>query len=207
MPDLAAAILEATIQHPSGEVVALYDVSHLLPTKKGRPQPPRPRGAKILRLYVHKSGGEGGPGLPGILAMVRYVIRKRLFPGAPYTFWAATLPERDAEGRLVLYRLVADDRRSWHTGGVCNDHGVSLALQGNLSRRELGPEQRIVAEAALLYATSERYPDLDPVTPVSTHSRAKLFGAKKSKSICPGEYAERWLSGWLVSRPAASPAR
>lgn len=201
------AILEAVIPHPSGETVALYDVSHLLPTKQRRPQPARPNGAKIQRLYVHKSGGEGGPGLPGIQAMVRFVVGKRMFPGAPYTFWAATAPERDAEGRLVLYRLVADDRRSWHTGGVCNDHGISLALQGNLSRRDLTPLQRIVAEAGIQYVTGyggvgvrgPRYPDLDPETPVSTHSKAKLFGAKKSKSICPGTYAERWLGELLAA--------
>lgn len=196
----AGAVLEAVIPHRSGEVVALYDVSALLPTKKGRPQPARPRGARIQRLYVHKSGGEGGPGLRGILGMVRYVIVRRLFPGAPYTFWAATQPERDAEGRLVLYRLVADDRRSWHTGGVCNDHGLALAIQGDTSRRELRPLQRIVAEACITYVTTfGRYPDLDPVTPVSTHSRAKDFGAKKSKSICPGTYAERWLAELLAA--------
>lgn len=190
----AGAILEAVIQHPSGQAVALYDVSHLLPTKKGRPQPARPAGAKIRRFYWHKSGGEGGPGIAGILAMVRYVVGKRMFPGAPYTFWAATAPERDAEGRLVGYRLVADDRRSWHTGGVCNDHGISAALQGNLSRRDLTPDQRIVAEAFTIYVTtSGRYPDLDAAAPVSTHSKAKTFGAKKSKSICPGSYAEAWL--------------
>lgn len=200
----AGAIFEAVIQHPSGQQVALYDVSHLLPTKKGRPQPARPADAKIKRFYWHKSGGEGGPGLAGILAMVRYVVGKRMFPGSPYTFWAATAPDVDADGRLVLYRLVADDRRSWHTGGVCNDHGGSLALQGNLSRRDLTPEQRIVAEAGLQYVLeSGRYPDLGP-NPVSTHSRAKKYGAKKSKSICPGTYAERWLDGWLAARGLAA---
>ena len=104
----AGAILEAVIPHPSGEVVALYDVSHLLPTKQGRPQPARPAGSKIQRLYVHKSGGEGGPGIAGILGMVRFVVQRRMFPGAPYTFWAATAPERDAEGRLVLADLRPD---------------------------------------------------------------------------------------------------
>jgi len=192
--------LEAVIPHPSGDV-ALYDVSALLPTKKGRPQPERKPGAKIVRLYVHKSGGEGGPGLAGILGMVRYVVGKRMFPGAPYTFWAPTAPERDDAGRLVLYRLVADDRRSWHTGGVCNDHGVALALQGNLSRRDLKPEQRIVAEACLTYALG-RYPDLDPVEPIGRHSRAKRHGAPKDKTICPGSYAETWLDAWLSTRAA-----
>jgi hypothetical protein len=195
------AIFEAEIQHPSGETVALYDVSHLLPTRQGRPQKPRPRGAKIIRWYVHKSGGEGPDGWRGILAMVGYVIRKRTMPGAPYTLWAARAPGRDAEGRLVLYRLVADDRRSWHTGGKANDHGAALVLQGNTSRRDLTPDQRIVAEAALQYATGPRYPDLDAADPVSTHSRSRRYGGT-GKPVCPGVHAERWLDGWLSARAA-----
>jgi hypothetical protein len=197
------AILEAVIPHPSGEAVALYDVSHLLPTLRGRPQPARKPGAKIVRWYLHKSGGEGPDGWRGILAMVRYVTgqRKPPFPGAPYTLWAARNPERDADGRLVLYRLVADDRRSWHTGGDCNDHGCALVLQGDLSKRDLTPAQRIVADAALQYATGPRYPDMDQSDPVSTHSRSKRYGGT-GKSVCPGEYAERWLDGWLRERAA-----
>lgn len=196
-------VLEAVIPHPSGETVALYDVSALLPTKGGKPQPARKPGSKIIRWYVHKSGGEGPNGLRGILAMVRYVVRQRRppFPGAPYTLWAAREPERDAEGRLVLYRLVADDRRSWHTGGDCNDHGAALVLQGNLSKRDLTPDQRIVAEAGLMYATGPRYPDLDAADPVSTHSRSEQFGGT-GKSICPGEYGEAWLAAWLADRAA-----
>ena len=194
----SGAILEAITPHPSGVSVALYDVSHLLPTKKGRPQPVRHEGAKIARVYVHKSGGEGRDGYAGIVGMVRYVVDHRQFPGAPYTLWASTVPDRDAEGRLVLYRLVADDRRSWHTGGVCNDHGIALGLQGDLSKRDLTPDQQIVAEAGLIYVTGGRYPDLDTVTPIGTHSRAKRYGAPKDKPICPGAFGEAWLAAWLV---------
>lgn len=187
------AIFEAVT--PDAGVV-VYDVSHLLPTKKGRPQPARREGSKIVRCYVHKSGGEGGAGFAGLLACARYVVTHRQFPGCPYTLWASTVPDVDADGRLVLYRGAADDRRTWHTGGVCNDHGIALALQGNLSRRDLTPDQRRVAEAAIAYVlTSGRYPDLDPAHPVSTHSRAKSYGAVKNKSICPGTYAETWLTG------------
>ena len=197
------ARLEAVIAHPSGPV-ALYDVSHLLPTKKGRPQPSRKAGAKIERCYVHKSGGEGRAGFAGLLGSARYVVAQRGFPGMPYTLWASTRPDADDEGRLVLYRGAADDRRTWHTGGDCNDHGIGLALQGNLSKRELTPSQRMVAEAALLYVLdSGRYPDLDSVAPVSTHSRAKRYGAKKDKSICPGLRAEVWLAWWLAERGIA----
>lgn len=192
------AVHEATIIHPDGEV-ALYDVSHLLPTKKGRPQPPRPPGATIRRCYVHKSGGEGRGGFAGLLASARYVVSRRRFPGVAYTFWAGREVDHDADGRPVLYRGVHDDRRSWHTGGKANDHGIALALQGNTSRRDLTPVQRHVAEAALLHVLSDGvYPDLDPTAPISTHSRAKRFGAKKSKSVCPGKYAEAWLAEWLA---------
>lgn len=197
----ADAIHEADVIHPpSRRTVAVYDVAHLLPTKKGRPQPERPPGAAIRRLYVHKSGGEGRDGFAGLLASARYVVTHRQFPGMPYTLWASTRPNEDADGRLVLYRGAADDRRTWHTGGVCNDHGIALALQGNLSRRDLTPEQRIVAEAALIYALESGRYALDPDHPISTHSRADLYGAKKAKSICPGTHAERWLSGWLGAR-------
>lgn len=191
------ARLEATIVHPAGDV-ALYDVSHLLPTRKGRPQPKRPTGARIERLYVHKSGGEGRGGFAGLLGSARYTVTRRGFPGMPYTFWAGRRVDRDAQGRPVLYRGAPDDARTWHTGGACNVHGIALALQGNLSARDLTADQRHVAEAALIHVlTAGVYPDLDDARPVSTHSRAKRYGAKKNKSICPGEYAEAWLDAWL----------
>ena len=196
LPD--GAIFEA-LTPDSG--VAVWDVSHLLPTKGGKPQPERKPGAKIVRCYVHKSGGEGGPGFAGLLASARYVVGKRGFPGMPYTFWASTVPDVDTDGRLVLYRGASDIRRTWHTGGPCNDHGVSLALQGNLSKRDLTPDQRRVAEAGLAYVLA-RYPDLDPIEPIGRHSQAKQYGAPKNKQICPGAYGERWLDGWLNARGA-----
>lgn len=191
------AIFESVTPDPG---VAVWDVSHLLPTLGGKPQPARPKGQAIERLYVHKSGGEGPAGYRGVLGMTRYVInqRKPQFPGAPYTFWASTVPDVDDEERLVLYRCAADDRRTWHTGGVCNVHGVSLALQGNMSKRELKPLQRRVAEAAILYANL-RYP-LSEVEPIGRHSRAKRYGAKKDKPICPGAHAEAWLDEFLAVR-------
>lgn len=195
-PPPKGAVLEAIIPHPSG-LVALYDVADLLPTRGGRRQPPRPAGAVIERVYVHKSGGEGRGGFAGLLASARYVIRRKpkSFPGMPYHLWAGREVDRTPEGWPVLYRGAHDDRRTWHTGGICNEHGVSLALQGNLSTRDLTPDQRHVAEAALLYLRGCHA--LDPEAPISTHSRAKLYGAKKSKSVCPGRYAEEWLAGYL----------
>lgn len=186
------AIFEAVTPDPG---VAVWDVSSLLPTKRGRPQPERPEGQAIERLYVHKSGGEGPAGFRGVVGMARYVVGQRGFPGAPYTFWASTVPDVDDDGRLVLYRCAADDRRTWHTGGACNVHGVALALQGNLSKRDLTPDQARVGEAAILYAF-ERY-SLSYIEPIGRHSRAKRYGATKDKPVCPGRFAEAWLDGLL----------
>jgi len=195
VPTPDGAIFEAVTPDPG---VAVWDVSHLLPTLGGKPQPARPDGQDIVRIYVHKSGGEGPDGFRGVLGMARYVVQRRKFPGAPYTFWASTVPDVDAQGRLVLYRCAHDDRRTWHTGGDCNVHGVALALQGNLSKRELTLDQARVAEAAIRYARL-RYP-LSDVEPIGRHSRAKRYGAKKDKTVCPGVHGERWLDG-IISGP------
>lgn len=198
MPVPSGAIFEAEID-VRGRHVALYDVSHLLPTSKRRKQQTRdPDG--IVRLYVHKSGGRGRSGFDGLLRSVRYVVGQRNFPGCAYTLWASINPDRDDEGRLVLYRGQPDEVRSWHTGGVCNEHGIALALQGNPKKGDFPWAQRIVAEAGILYSMS-RY-SLDIETPVSTHSRAADFGAKKSKPVCPGPAAEAWL-GAVLGREAA----
>ena len=190
------ATFEAVAPHLGG-AVAVWDVSHLLPTKKGKPQPARSPGARIVRCYVHKSGGEGPAGYAGVLGMARYVVARRMFPAPLHVLGldGARRGRRGAAGAVPLR-----SRRPAHLahGGVCNDHGVSLALQGNLSKRDLTPLQRRVAEAGLAYVT-QRY-ELDPVEPIGRHSRAKRYGASKDKTICPGEYGERWLDGWLAGR-------
>ena len=48
--------------------------------------------------------------------MARHVVARGMFPGAPYTFWASTVPTWTQRGAAVLYRCAADDRRTWHTG-------------------------------------------------------------------------------------------
>lgn len=180
-----------------GETVAVWNVAALLRTNPKKPLTKRSK--PIERCYVHKSGGEGPGGFEGLFNSSRYVVEKRGFPGNPYTLWASTRPDRDTEGRLVLYRGVEDDVRSWHTGKECNDHGIALALQGDLSKRDLKPEQRLVAEAGLVYVlTSGRYPKLDAAEPIGRHSDSKKYGSGKNKIVCPGSFAERWLDNWLA---------
>jgi len=192
IPD--AAKLEAVVR-VRGREVAIMDVNHLLPTNPRKPI--KLRSMDIERLYVHKSGGEGAPGFAGLLNSTRFVIQHRDFPGCPYPWWSSTIPDTDPGGRLVAYRGVADNVRAWHTGGVCNDHGSALALQGNLSKRPPTAEQAIVAEAVLLHALAI-YPKLDEREPFGRHSDAKRFGAPKNKPVCPGSNAETWLDNWIA---------
>lgn len=192
------ATFEAVVR-VRGEEIAVWNVAALLRTNPKKPLTKRSK--PIERCYLHKSGGEGPGGFEGLFNSSRYVVEKRdpAFPGNPYTFWASTRPDRDPDGRLVLYRGVEDDIRSWHTGKECNDHGIALALQGDLSKRDLKPDQRLVAEAGLVYVlTSERYPDLDRVDPIGRHSDSKKYGSGKNKIVCPGSFAERWLDNWLA---------
>jgi hypothetical protein len=191
------AILEAVLN----ERVVIYDVSHLLPTNpRKRIELRNPH--KIVRFFLHKSGIPGRAGFAGLLASVKYLVRRKVlggrnFPGAAYTWWLPRRPDRDQHGRLVIYRCNRDEVRSWHTGGDANDTGVAAVVQGNPSRFKLTWQQKLML-AALLPYVQQRYA-LSTVQPVSTHSRSKIFGGT-GKRVCPGKHAEKWLvdEGWIA---------
>ena len=78
--------------------------------------------ARIVRCYV-QVGREGPAGYAGVLRHGPLSWRAGCSHGANHTFWASTVPDVDAEGRLVLYRRAADDRRTWHTGACAATTG------------------------------------------------------------------------------------
>lgn len=172
--------------------VALYDVSIRLPKRGPRTRPL----SSIRRIYVHHSGRLGKPGFEGALNSTRYVMQQRTprFRCAAYHYWIPAEPVRDEASNLVLFRLVPDHVRAWHTGSRANTHGLGIALQGNTTTREL-TESHVECLEALLPWLRERYADQLADTWLSWHSDAGQYGGKPKKA-CPGKHAEQWLKAY-----------
>lgn len=171
--------------------VALYDVSHLLPTARKK-YTKRPF-EKIVRAYFHHSGSDGSKGYQGAYNTTNYVVKKRNFRGAAYTFWFPYEEVTDADGNYVVFRLNKDETRSYHTGKVANTHGIGCCFQGNLSKKPMSAFQTECAEAFIPWIMG-RY-DLDEEYPISYHSEAGKFGGKE-KPTCPGPYAVKWVQDY-----------
>jgi len=189
---------------PAGGV-AIYDVTALLPKHKKRRYEERDAGG-IVRVYNHHSGALGKSGYAGLLGSTRYGIsdkekmrtirgKKRKYiqkgwPGQPYTFWYSFEPDRDEEGRIVIYRANFDATRSFHTGKDANGHGVGVAWQGNLTKQKPSDAQIEMAEAHYPWFLA-RYP-LSDDRPFSYHAEAGDFGGKP-KPTCPGPHVKQFV--------------
>ena len=169
-----------------GEGVVLLDVSHLLPVD----MPESRDASKINRCYHHHSGALGQDGYNGAHASSRYVVGTRGFPSAAYTYWLSFEPDVMRNGQIVVYRLNADDVRSWHTGGDANTYGISVAWQGNLSTRAPSPYQYHAARMLCRWLMTRH--SLDSEVPFSYHSESNLYGGS-GKKACPGPFVERWV--------------
>jgi hypothetical protein len=197
------AILEAELD----DNVAIYDVSHLLPKHpSARYHFRKPR--DIRTCIYHKSGADGRPGYDGLENCVAYCIRSKQpnYPGAPYHFWLARIPDEDAHGKLVIYRAQPDNVHSWHSGGPMNKIGISIACQGNYDgqwdlitydtpkiEREPTHEQWRMLEALLPYQIARyaldgvnggKHPD--GVWTLSGHW-------EHGKAVCPGDALRSWI--------------
>lgn len=172
--------------------VVLRDVSEWMPVSRKR-KPKTRDVAGIVRCYTHHSGANGPYGYIGAKASARYVVNQRGFPSGAYTFWISQEPDRDEEGRIAIYRMNPDERRSWHTGGEANAVGVAICWQGNLRRFEPTPEQIEAAEALYPWVAA-RY-GLDSPEQFGMHSEADEYNVK-IKVSCPGPYVEAWVREW-----------
>lgn len=192
----------ATLEAKLSDQVALYDVSHLLPTGPGeyRFRPPE----KIDKLFIHKSGADGADGFAGLYNMARYCSAEwgRGWPGSPYTCWNCKVPDYDPVGRFAIYRAQPDHLRTYHTGGAANGRGVALAFQGAYDgqwdllasgrpRVEVEPTeaQMICAEAFIPWALQKYGLTVEDI---AGHWEADKFGGRR-KPICPGDYLRAWL--------------
>lgn len=175
--------------------VALYDVSHLLPTGTRKYTKRDPD--DIVRAYFHHSGADGRGGFKGPYNSTKYVVDKRNFRGAAYHFWFPFEECTDAEGNLVVFRLNQDETRCYHTGLRANTHGLGCVFQGNLTNKPMSPNQEELAEAFVPWVL-ENYPlDLDN-TPLSYHAEAGKFGGK-AKPACPGPHVTKWITDYRDS--------
>jgi len=173
--------------------IALWDVSRLLPRHPHRKRKDeRPKSARIERVYVHHSGALGKPGYRGAENAVLYVVGERGFPGAPYHFWLPHRGERDKSGRLVVLRLAEDEYRAWHSGAKANDHGLGVALQGDLAKSGPSSSQVELLEALLPWLLDRHGLRKTLPLSLSMHSEAGLFGGR-SKPTCPGKPTEEWV--------------
>lgn len=188
--------------------VVLVDVSDTLPRHATKRWGRRPLQG-IRRLYVHHSGALGRPGLEGMRASAQYEIDHRDgdkpepgWPGFAYHFWLPHAEDRDAEGRLVVYRGNPDAARTYHTGGPCNVHGIGLCLQGNLT--STGPSvAQATALGALLPWLLARH-QLQLPDGLSWHSDSARFGGT-GKPSCPGPAVVAWLRAWVERQSATAP--
>jgi hypothetical protein len=179
--------------------IALWDVSHLLPVSERRQRHRDVAG--IDTIVVHHSGALGRPGFAGLLASTRYMVQRRGFPSCGYTYWIPHETERDAEGRLVVYRASPDEERDWHSGGRLNGRGVAIALQGSTTARPLSWSHEEGLEALIPWLV-ERHSIVMPEG-LCWHSDAERRGGRP-KAACPGRHAEAWLRGYVrgLVRPA-----
>ena len=175
--------------------VALYDISHLLPT--GKRAYSKRSAKKIVRAYFHHSGALGASGFKGPYNSTKYVVDNRGFRGAAYHFWFPYEECKDAEGNLVVFRLNKDETRSYHTGKKANTHGIGCCFQGNLSKIPMSANQEELAEAFVPWAL-EKYPLALDNTPLSFHSESGKFGGKPKPS-CPGPHVTKWLVDYRES--------
>lgn len=200
---MSQPVLECVLSN----AVSLYDATPCAPAGIGRYGKRRSR---ISRIFVHKSGANGPAGLEGAIRMGRYVTapepQGRGWPGWPYTAWLSRVPDRDEQGRGIVYRLNAYETRSYHTGGDCNDTGIAVVLQGNYDgqwdkdasgrvRIENRPtDWQIEALATLLNHWAEKFSiDLSGRGADGSWNLSGHWESGKKKPVCPGDAAREWV--------------
>src|SRR5690606_3631108 len=103
------------------------------------------------------------------------------------------VPDKDAEGRIAVYRAQPDDVVSYHTGKAANRHGVAVCWQGDLSETMPTEDQCTMARRLCAYLDARH--QLDPNAPHSTHAEAGTWGGK-AKASCPGLHVSAWVAAY-----------
>jgi len=192
MPD--GALFESFLgTGPDGSPCALWDVSELLP--KHRAKKYRRRELESVRqIYVHHSGRLGAPGFSGAVGSARYAVRNRGWPGIGYHIWIPYLDHIDSDGRRVVYRCQQTETRTYHAGTGANDRAVAIALQGNLSRRDMSEHQSSALPVVIKWFASELG------IPAAAIGHWQAPSDSHPKASCPGRAGKGWVLGYAAGR-------
>lgn len=180
--------------------VAIYDVSHLLPRFPGKHYNSREK--PIQQIFVHKSGANGPPGFRGYQACATFCVNYRQWPGVPYHFWLAQMPDIDVKGNLVIYQGQPENIVSWHTGGA-NTWSVGIGVQGNYDgewdlvdglpqiNRQPTKNQMTMLDALVDYLLKKYQLPLKPANRYPTLSGH--WEGPRPKAVCPGDALRQWI--------------
>jgi hypothetical protein len=180
-------VVEATL----GQVV-VHDVTDIVPKHRWKRWEIRPP-EDIKYAFVHHSGALGSSGLQGLLNSARFAVTYRKWVTCPYTYWIPAKPQRDSEGRYIIYRVNRDDQVTYHTGGQANHTGVSVGIQGNWWTKRPGWVTKGCLLALLGYLQGRHA--FNGGDWLWGHSESKPFGGS-GKRTCPGPHILGWLRTW-----------
>jgi hypothetical protein len=179
--------------------VVIYDASRLLPRHRTKVYRTRSE-QSIRRIYVHHSGSLGKPGLAGLIASARYVVKERGWPGCPYHLWVPYQDLLDESGDRVVYRAQPNTARTYHAGSAPNDKGLAIALQGNLTSADMSEHQLEVLPVLIEHLAQEL-----GITDIPLGHFQATDGHVKAS--CPGRSGKAWLLGWKAGRKATKGSR
>jgi hypothetical protein len=211
---------EAKFEAHLGDGCALWDVSNMLPRHPVKSYRSRDTSA-IRTILLHKSGADGPAGYRGALGMTRYCISPRPpqgygrnWPGAPYHVWLPKEPDTDRDDNLVAYRCQPDRVRCYHTGGVMNEVGIGIAVQGYYDGDGdmVADVEPTDAQKRMLGAIVEHFRVkyrvvFDKLGPDDDYGLSGHW--EHGKPVCPGDWIRMWavkLRGDPVTIPAARPS-
>ncbi len=121
----------------------------------------------------------------------------RGWPGIPYTYVIPAYPEIE-DGKIVVYKIWADEWVTWHTGGIYNQHGVGVVVAGwYASKHDLLTGKNSSAHDR---PTAEALKAADELADYLMYRHGLQLGpdtlkchAELGKPACPGAFLENWI--------------
>jgi hypothetical protein len=193
------------------------------------------RGQKVVEAFVHQTAGSYQKGYKGVFNTASFITRDpsytvtktdddgkptkwkwngdgRGWPAMCYSYFFCYEPERTPDGKLIIFRCIPDDHKSWHTPSH-NGKAIAFGFQGYFKSRHMGrfrprrgdhtngkPSQE---QQDMLVASWEEY-----FKPTFGFTNDDVFGHfEAGKLACPGDELESWVLNTRDSLPDAIPTK